>query len=179
MKKTCTDHTKKCQKYYNVEFQAIGKAFHKIGCALQHGNCLNPNLTNAIVDAGQAYKDIAKMYEDQPKNDWEHMGDMMHDYRGLLMHWPAILETHAGAISKKKELEKLTSEGKLASNEATEISNQTNTLSFALLCEINTFNDQWVKDMKDEHQHFLQEQITFYQKVIKRLQDSLRMFENC
>ena len=179
MKKTSTDQTKKCQKYYNVDFQAIGKAFHKFGGALQHGNCINPNLTNAIVGTGQAYKDIAKMFEDQPKNDWEQMGDLMHDYRGLLMHWPAILQTHEGAISKKKELEKLNSEGKFSQNEAMEISNRTDTLSFALLCEINTFNDQWVIDMKDIHQHFLQEQITFHLKVVKRLQDALRMFENC
>lgn len=47
---------------------------------------------------GEAYEDIGKMYEDQPRNDWEHMGDMMHDYRGLLMGWPGILQIHAVII---------------------------------------------------------------------------------
>ena len=42
---------------------------------------------------------------------------------------------------------------------------RTDTLSYALLAEINTFHQQRVKDMKTAHQHFLQEQITFYQKV--------------
>ena len=70
-----------------------------------------------------------------------------------------------GAVSKKKEFERLSSEGKVSQGEAVEISNRTNTLSYALMAEINTFHYQRVKDMKTAHQHFLQEQITFYQKV--------------
>ena len=56
---------------------------------------VNPNLTNAITCTGEAYEDIGKMYEDQPRNDWEPLGDVMHDYRGLLMGWPGILQIHA------------------------------------------------------------------------------------
>ena len=187
MHKTSTDQTQKCQKHYKMEFSNIGKAFQMLGSALQQdGNYLNPNLTNAITCTGEAYEEIGKMYEDQPRNDWEHLGDMMHDYRGLLSGWPGILQIHAvilhffraffsnifyvmrilqGAVSKKKEFERLSSEGKVSQGEATEISNRTNTLSYALMAEINTFHNQRVKDMKTAHQHFLQEQITFYQKV--------------
>jgi len=166
MHKTSTDQTQKCQKHYKMEFSNIGKAFQMLGSALQQdGNYLNPNLTNAITCTGEAYEEIGKMYEDQPRNDWEHLGDMMHDYRGLLSGWPGILQIHAGAVSKKKEFERLSSEGKVSQGEAAEISNRTNTLSYALMAEINTFHYQRVKDMKTAHQHFLQEQITFYQKV--------------
>ena len=59
----------------------------------------------------------------------------------------------------------MASEGKVNPGESTEISNRTNTLSFALMAEINTFHHQRVKDMKTAHQHFLQEQIAFYHKV--------------
>ena len=38
-------------------------------------------------------------------------------------------------------------------------------MSYALLAEVNTFHEQRVKDVKSSHQHFLQEQIKFYQKV--------------
>lgn len=68
---------------------------------------MNPNLTNAITCTGEAYEDIGKMYEDQPRNDWEPLGDVMHDYRGLLMGWPGILQIHAviqNFIFTKKEL---------------------------------------------------------------------------
>ena len=104
-----------------------------------------------------------------------------------------------GAVSKKKEFEKLCNEGKIGQSEAQEIATRTDTLSYALLAEISTFHQQRVKDMKTAHQHFLQEQITFYQKVTvfalpfftrfflqlfsfqitEKLQDSLRMFDNC
>ena len=66
---------------------------------------------------------------------------------------------------KKKEFEKLSNEGKIGQSEAQEIATRTDTLSYALLAEISTFHQQRVKDMKTAHQHFLQEQITFYQKV--------------
>ena len=56
-------------------------------------------------------------------------------------------------------------EGKIGQSEATEIANRTDTLSYAMLAEINTFHGQRVKDMKTAHQHFLQEQISFYHKV--------------
>ena len=102
---------------------------------------------------------------------------------------------------KKKEFEKLSNEGKIGQSEAQEIATRTDTLSYALLAEISTFHQQRVKDMKTAHQHFLQEQITFYQKVrfdtflrqrsyflnviflpfqiTEKLQDSLRMYDNC
>ena len=59
----------------------------------------------------------------------------------------------------------MSQEGKAVQAEVQEISSRTDTLSYALLAEINTFHQQRVKDMKTAHQHFLQEQITFYQKV--------------
>ena len=59
----------------------------------------------------------------------------------------------------------MSQEGKAGQAEVQEIANRTDTLSYALLAEINTFHNQRVKDMKTAHQHFLQEQITFYQKV--------------
>ena len=35
MHKTAADQTQKCQKYYKMEFQTIGKAFQQLGNALQ------------------------------------------------------------------------------------------------------------------------------------------------
>ena len=96
MHKTASDQTQRCQTHFKREYQTVGKAFQHSGSALaQDGNYLNPNLTNAIVCTGETYEDIAKMFDDQPRNDWEHLGDMMHDYRGMLAGWPGILQVHA------------------------------------------------------------------------------------
>lgn len=70
-----------------------------------------------------------------------------------------------GALTKKREFERLSHEGKIGQGEAQEVANRTDTLSYGLLAEINTFHEQRVKDMKTAHQHFLQEQIAFYEKV--------------
>ena len=96
MHKTATEQTQRCQTHFKREYQTVGKAFQQLGTALQQdGNYLSPNLTNAIVCTGETYEDIAKMWDDQPRNDWEHLGDMMHDYRGMLAGWPGILQVHA------------------------------------------------------------------------------------
>ena len=160
------------------------------------------NLNNAITVTGEEYEDIGKMFDDQPKNDWERLGDTMHDYRGLLAGWPNVLQIHQvrghkfksifdkeisrinhlsksrskkiffsplssfqGAIGKRKEFERMLSDGKLGQSEATEIANRTDTLSYAMLGEISTFHAAKAKDMKLVHQAFLQEQIKFYQQV--------------
>ena len=60
----------------------------------------------------------------------------------------------------------MVSEGKLSQSEATEIGNRTDVLSYALLAEINTFHNGRVRDIRDAHKHFLQEQISHYQKVL-------------
>lgn len=69
-------------------------------------------------------------------------------------------------MGKRREFEKLALEAKVGQAESMEVSKRTDTLSYALLAEINNFHVQRVKDMKVAHQHFLQEQIKFYQQVI-------------
>merc|ERR1719186_2552957 len=52
-------------------------------------------------------------------------------------------------------------------------------MSYALLAEINTFHEQRVVDIKSSHQRFLQEQIKFYEKITEKLQESLRLYDQC
>lgn len=96
MHKTAADQTQRFQTHFKREYQTVGKAFNQLGTALQQdGNYLNPNLNNAIICTGEAYEEIAKMFDDQPRNDWEPLGDIMHDYKGMLAGWPGILQIHA------------------------------------------------------------------------------------
>ena len=89
----------------------------------------------------------------------------MHDYRGLLGSWPGILQVHQGALGKRKECEKLETEGKVSRTELTEISNRTDVVSYAVLAEIGAFHQKRANDIKTAHQRFLREQIAYYQKV--------------
>ena len=57
----------------------------------QDGGGYNPGLNNAVVATGECYEEIGRLYEEQPRLDWEHLADMMHDYKGLLSGWPQVL----------------------------------------------------------------------------------------
>jgi len=57
------------------------------------------SLTNAITTTGENYEEIGKLFEEQPKLDWERLGDIMHDYRGMLSGWPGILQIHAVRVN--------------------------------------------------------------------------------
>ena len=63
----------------------------------------------------------------------------------------------------------MVSEGKLSQTERAEIGHRTDVLSYALLAEINTFHNCRVRDMRDAHKHFLNEQIQHYLKVTNLL----------
>ena len=45
--------------------------------------------------SGECYEEIGRLYEEQPRLDWEHIADMMHDYKGLLAGWPQVLHIHS------------------------------------------------------------------------------------
>merc|ERR550532_1326389 len=166
------EQTTKCQVHYKREFSNIGRCFLGLGQAMdQDGGGYNPSLNRAVIATGECYEEIGRLYEEQPRLDWEHLADMMHDYKGLLAGWPQVLQIHAGAHGRRKEAENS------GQSEAAQISKRSDTVSYALLAEVNTFHEQRVKDVKSSHQHFLQEQIKFYQKITERLQDTLKLYD--
>jgi len=175
--KVAADQTTKCQNDYRREFNTIGKSFSQLGQAMeQDGGNYSPGLNAAVLNTGEVYEDIGKLYEDQPRLDWEHLADMMHDYKGLLTGFPQILHIQSGAVGKHREVD---GDTKLGAAEAAAVKQRADTVSYALLAEVNTFHEQRVKDIKSAQQKFLQEQIKFYQKITEKLQETLRMYEQC
>jgi sorting nexin-9/18/33 len=51
-------------------------------------------LTRALSHTADTYDQIALLCEDQPRLDFEPMGDLLHDYRGLLASFPDIITVH-------------------------------------------------------------------------------------
>lgn len=51
-------------------------------------------LTRALAHTADTYDKIASLCEDQPRMDYEPMGDLLHDYRGLLASFPDIITVH-------------------------------------------------------------------------------------
>ncbi|XP_023225261.1 sorting nexin lst-4-like [Centruroides sculpturatus] len=172
------DQVKKFTGAYRKEFSRIAFTFRDLGAAFDldesQSSC---ELTKAIKHTGDTFEEIGKIFEDQPKNDFEPLGDMMHEYKGMLAAWPDILNVQKGALNRKREYQKLLEEGKLEFNEANAVCVRSDVISYATLAEMKHFHYERIADFKEVMQHFLRGQIEFYQKIVQKLQDSLVMYE--
>jgi len=52
------------------------------------------SLTEAIRVTGDTYCEIGKLFEEQPKLDWEPLSDVLHSYKGVISSYPDILTVH-------------------------------------------------------------------------------------
>jgi sorting nexin-9/18/33 len=52
------------------------------------------SLTEAVRVTGDTYHEIGKLFEEQPKLDWEPLGDVLHLYKGIISSFPDILTVH-------------------------------------------------------------------------------------
>ena len=134
-------------------------------------------MLEAIKRTGFAYENIAKYYEEQPVQDFEPMSDTLHEYKGLLAAWPEILEIHRGALSRKKEHQKLQEEGKIEGKVSESVTQRADQISYAVLAEMNHFQSERIYDFKQMMAAFLQQQILFYEKIVSELKDSLQKYE--
>lgn len=91
-----TDQAKKYQVLYKREFQKIGSCFGALSHALEADDAgrSRSQLTQAIKDTGNAYDEIGKMFEEQPKFDWEPLSDKFHIYRGIISSFSDVTSIH-------------------------------------------------------------------------------------
>ncbi|CAG0901512.1 unnamed protein product [Darwinula stevensoni] len=200
---TALDQIKKMIRHYRREHLTVGNAFRQLGTALDndtahcmllylllafpliltnlsilHGcDFLDPEkVKNALKYTGQAYEDIAKLCEDQPKTDWEPLSDKLHEYRGMLSAFPEILHLHKGALQKRREYQRLGAEGKLDKQQVDGVVRRTDIVSYAVLAEMSHFREELARDANDMMKAYLKEQIAFYRRVTEKLEDSLKQY---
>lgn len=178
---TCMDQSKKHQGPYKREYQKIGETFYNLGNALglDEGTIISTSkLTGAIKRTGGAYIEIGRLFEDQPRFDWEPLSDKLHIYKGIIGAFPDCLSVQRGAIQKRKECERQVSDHKMEVFQLNEVTRRTDVVTYALLAEINHFKAERTTDLKAAMQLYLKEQITFYQKIVDKLQNTLKEFDN-
>ncbi|KAI5726531.1 hypothetical protein M8J76_004352 [Diaphorina citri] len=169
------DQTKKCQTLYKREYQKIGQVIYVLGQAIgmeEQTGIDRSHLRDALKKTGDTYNELGKLFEEQPKLDWEPLGDVLHIYKGIITSMPDILGLH-----KKREYEKMTTENKMEANRLQEVLKRTDTVSYALLGEINHFHQEQVSQINAAMKSFLTEQINFYQKFVGQLQNALESFD--
>lgn len=168
------DQTKKHQGVYKREYSKIGESFYSLGTAIESAEKAIPSdLANGIKRIGSAYFEIGKLFEEQPKADWEPLSDKMHLYKGIIGSFPDIFAIHKGAQQKRKESEKIG----MNPAQLNEVRKRADVLSYAILAEMNHFKVEREYDLKLAMKHYLHEQINFYKNVVCKLEDALKFFD--
>lgn len=177
MQTNFADHVKRCQGPYKRDLQRVATSFRTLGQAMElDGLNESTHLTTALRHTGDTYDQIALLCEDQPRYDLEPMGDLMHDYRGILASYPDIMTLHKGALMKRREMERSGAEGKTEASVVSRIAQRTEIVSYTLLAEASHFHEQRIKDYNRAIKIFLREQIAYYQKVVAHLESTLSQY---
>ena len=50
-----------------------------------------PGLTQALHHVGDTYTKIGQTFEEEPRHDWEPLGNLLYEYRGILDGFPQII----------------------------------------------------------------------------------------
>ncbi|XP_066582375.1 sorting nexin lst-4 isoform X2 [Prorops nasuta] len=172
------DQAKKHQVLYKREFQKIGQSFTSLGHSLEGDDSSRGRLTHALKVTGDAYNEIGKLYEEQPKYDWEPLADKFHIYRGIISGFPEVINIQKSAMQKRRDCEKLVSEHKMELQQLREMSTRTDTIARALMAEESHFQSEREIHINQAMKTHLTEQIAFYQKIVNKLREALSAYED-
>lgn len=174
------EQSKRYQVQWKKDFQRIGEGFSELARALEIDERradTSIKLSSSVGQAAGVFIGIGQVIGEQPKHDFIPFADCLHIYRGILGDFPDVLAVHKGAMNKRKECERLTSEQKMSNAQLHEVNRRTDIMSYAVLAEMSHFREERDDHLKRAMKSFIQEQITFYQEIITRLQGAQRFFE--
>lgn len=171
------EHWKRCTGALPKEYQKIGKALQNLSQVFAtSGYEGESTLTDPLTEAGKTYEEIANLFAEQPKKDLEYLMETNQEYKGLLGCFPDIIGVHKGAIEKAKEGDKLVALNKITGQEKNTMVNRISTMSYTLQAEMNHFHSNRIYDYNSVMQHYLQQQVQFYETIAAKLKQALGHF---
>lgn len=176
---TAVDHSKKFSTVYAKDYKKLSESIKELSMAFQSGTAWRNSLglNEAIRQTSTAYEEISKLYDEVPRNGFEPMADILHQYRGLLSGWPDILQLHKDSMNKKNEQERLLEEGKIGDTDIRRVNERVNVTTYATLAEINHFHNERLVDFKQMMQVFLTAQINFHTDILDNLRTALNKID--
>ncbi|XP_036894373.1 sorting nexin-18 [Sturnira hondurensis] len=176
---TATEFARKQVTGFKKEYQKVGQSLRGLSQAFElDQQAFSAGLNQAIAFTGDAYDAIGELFAEQPRQDLDPVMDLLALYQGHLANFPDIIHVQKGALTKVKESRRHVEEGKMEVQKADGIQDRCNTISFATLAEIHHFHQIRVRDFKSQMQHFLQQQIIFFQKVTQKLEEALHKYDS-
>lgn len=164
---------------FRKEYQKVGMSFKALSQAFEMDQqTYSSGLNHAISFTGDAYEFIGECFYEQPSKDLDPITDLLAIYQGHLGNFPDVIHVQKGALTKVKESQKHVEEGKMDRSQADSINERCNIISCATLAEIQHFHQIRVRDFKAQMQHYLQQQIAFFQKITGKLEEALQKYDN-
>ncbi|NP_001086819.1 sorting nexin 18 L homeolog [Xenopus laevis] len=178
LSQTAGEFARKQASGFKKEYQKVGLAVKGLGQAFEIDQmAFSAGFNRAMAFTGEAYEAIGEMFAEQPRQDLDPIMDLLSVYQGHLANFPDIIHMQRGALTKVRESKKQVEEGKLELQKSSEIQDRCNVISYATLAEIHHFHKIRVRDFKSQMQHFLQQQIRFFQKVTLKLEEALQQYD--
>nr|XP_057927675.1 sorting nexin-18a [Doryrhamphus excisus] len=163
---------------FKKEYQKMGMSFKVLSQAFEMDQqAYSAGLNQAISFTGDAFESIGDFFAEQPNKDLDPIMDLLALYQGHLANYPDIIHVQKGALTKVKESQRHVEEGKMEAAQAEEINERCNIISCATLAEIQHFHQIRVRDFRAQMQHYLQEQIAFFQKITGKLEEALHKYD--
>ncbi|XP_066471897.1 sorting nexin-18 [Tiliqua scincoides] len=179
LNQTVSEFARKQVTGFKKEYQKVGHSFKGLSQAFEMDQqAFSVGLNQAIAFTAEAYDAIGELFAEQPRLDLDPVMDLLALYQGHLANFPDIIHVQKGALTKVKESKRHVEEGKMELQKADGIRDRCNIISFATLAEIHHFHKIRVRDFKSQMQHFLQQQILFFQKVTQKLEEALHKYDS-
>uniref|UniRef100_A0A3P9KDI5 Sorting nexin n=1 Tax=Oryzias latipes TaxID=8090 RepID=A0A3P9KDI5_ORYLA len=176
---TVNEFARKQISGFRKEYQKVGMSFKFLSQAFEMDQqAYSSGLNHAISFTGDTYEAIGEYFSEQPSKDLDPVMDLLALYQGHMANYPDIIHVQKGALTKVKESQKHVEEGKMDRAQAEGISDRCNIISYATLAEIQHFHQIRVRDFKTQMQHYLQQQIAFFQKITGKLEEALQKYDN-
>ncbi|XP_026863439.2 sorting nexin-18b [Electrophorus electricus] len=173
---TISEFARKQMTGFKKEYQKVGQAFHLLSQAFEFDQQIySIKLNQAIAFTGTAYETIGDYFSEQPRQDLDPVSDLLAIYQGHLTNFPDIIHVQKGALTKAKESQRHSDEKD--SSGMIGISDRCKIISCATLAEIQHFHRTRVRDFRVHMQHYLQEQIAFFQRIMTKLEEALHMYD--
>uniref|UniRef100_A0A3Q3GHB7 Sorting nexin n=1 Tax=Labrus bergylta TaxID=56723 RepID=A0A3Q3GHB7_9LABR len=176
---TVNEFARKQISGFKKEYQKVGLSFKVLSQAFEMDQQVySTGLNQAISFTGDTYEAIGECFAEQPGKDLDPIMDLLALYQGHLANYPDIIHVQKGALTKVKESHKHVEEGKMDRAQAEGINERCNIISCATLAEIQHFHQIRVRDFKAQMQHYLQQQISFFQNITGKLEEALQKYDN-
>ncbi|EFP08840.1 CRE-LST-4 protein [Caenorhabditis remanei] len=146
-------------------WQKMGSAFKTLQQSFEIDETVaSRRLTDALAHTASEYHEIGQVFDAHTKNDMEPVLENLYSYKGTVQNVPDILHVHKQALQKYRD-----SEGRLSAVEAEKMRQRMDTMSYAVIAEIQHQTAEKVEDLKSTMGTYLKRQAAFYQDVASKL----------